>query len=476
MRNSYLFQSLAALLLATCLSACGATELVLTVDRESINAGGTDFATITAKGFTRGEPVEAGIKISFTTTSGSFNPTTDQTDIDASTNALGMAQVKLYSAKSQGQATVTASFYDKQDNYSETSITIKFEPPRPVDGTFRLSCDAVNIGALRKPIPDIKVTCNLNAQTRGGSSIPAAALNPTFLLEAGSITAQTDSYTSKRVFIYTPKGGSSTPSDVDPRKALDEPSFSDKNGKTRNPRDGLVTLVAVADGEEAFNDTNGNGKYDQGEPFSDAAEPFLDKDDDDTHDPNEKYVDANGNGQWDKANGVWDSKVKIMAIYKMLWTGPVLSYKKASRVELSAATTKIADGGKLDLTAYVLDANMNPVAAFQKNSDYLEWTLSTVGCATSNSDATPAMKNALGFSFDTSSLTERKRWKIVPKSFKPPTYTFTVEDGDPLDVTKAFESYTVTIKAYITPGPTGEGYYLSQITEAITPKVEGSCD
>ena len=342
----------------------GDTEVILDVDRPSISAGGIDFATITAKAILSGDPVGAGVEVSFETTGGSFDATSSMVSTTASTDGGGKATVKLYSGPSEGSATVTATFYDETSGQSATSsVTVQFTAATgdksPVDGTFRLTCDAINIGALREPVPDIEVTCDLSALTRTGETIPASALNPTFLTEAGSLTPEVDVYTGEQVFIYSPKGGAAAPRDLTPDSSLNEPSRTDNNGKVRNPRDGLATLVAVVNGEEAFTDTNGNGTYDQGEPFVDAAEPFVDEDDDDEWDPDEKYLDTDNNGRWDRANGKWDAQVKIMAIYKILWTGKLDNSTSTSRIDRLSST--IADGGKLELKAYVLDANMNPI-------------------------------------------------------------------------------------------------------------------
>jgi hypothetical protein len=294
------------------------------------------------------------------------------------------------------------------------------------------------------------------------------------MTEAGGLTPADDYYSGKRVFIYSPKGGGSVPVNVPPDQNLNEPSYSDSNGRVRNPRDGLVTLVAVVDGEEAFTDANGNGKRDESEPFSDAAEPFLDVDDDDQHDPAEKYVDVNGNGRWDKANGKWDARTKVMAIYKILWTGALNSYSKTSRIASSSTTNAIPKAGQLELTAYLLDVNMNPVAAFGKNSDYMEWTLGGASEAAFKGNQQPPLKNLLGFSFDDAASSERKRWKITPNSFVPPTCKITVEDGYPTYESKPL-SWSATVTAYVTPGPQESGYWLTQVTESIAGKVEGTC-
>jgi hypothetical protein len=82
-----------------------------------------------------------------------------------------------------------------------------------------------------------------------------------------------------------------------------------------NPRDGVVTLVAIADGEEAFFDANGNGVHDPpnaggtgGEPFVDQGEPFVDQDDSGAWEPGEWFQDADGDLAYTPPNGVWDAQ------------------------------------------------------------------------------------------------------------------------------------------------------------------------
>jgi hypothetical protein len=344
-----------------------------------------------------------------------------------------------------------------------------------VDGTFRITCDAVNIGALREPVPEIKVRCHVTAQTRKGETLPAAALAPEFRTEAGTITPAEDELTGERIFLYGAKGGASAPKDVPPDAALNEPSHADENGRTRNPRDGLATLIAVTLGEEAFSDTNGNGQYDQGESFVDAAEPFVDADDNDRWDAGEPFVDSNGNDQWDPANGHWDEKIQIMALYKLLWTGPLHASNKTSRIE-RLGNAAILDAGKLELEAHVLDANLNPIAAFAESKDYLEWTISSNGDAQTSDATDPPLSNTLGFSFDKAANTERQRWLIVSNSFAPKPFRLTVEDGSPADGETNPQGFTVSAAIYASPGPTGDGAFLPPIDEAFADRVQGTCD
>ena len=471
---------IAAVLLSV---GCGAPDLKLTADRLSISAGGIDFATLTALVLEGEDPKGGGATVSFTTTAGSFGTAAAAaTTQDVSTSADGKAVLKLYSATTQGKANVTASYYDEPSGVTATdSLSITFGAPsgknNPVDGKFRLSCDAVNIAALRSPTPDIKVTCTISAQSRSGTTIPASALKPTFMTEAGSITETDDYYSGKRVYLYSPKGGNPTPKDVDRDSNLGEPGYTDKNGKARNPRDGLVTIVAVVDGEEAFTDTNGNGKHDDTEPFIDAPEPFLDMDDDDTWDPAEQYTDVNGNGKWDKANGKWDASTKIIAMYKILWTGALDSSTTTSKISGSGTSNAIKDGGQMDVTARLQDANKNPPAAFAANSDSLEWALNAGSSDATTSDSTTVtLKNQLGFSFDTTASNERKRWKIIANSFTPTTYKITVSDYYPGDTVKTPVAFSVGVKAYLTPGPKESGYYVNQVTDKIDDKLNGTCN
>ncbi len=125
-----------------------------------------------------------------------------------------------------------------------------------------------------------------------------------------------------------------------------EPWYTDRFGRVRNPRDGLVTIVAYTNGEEQFTDVNQNGRYDVGEPFVDLGEPYLDINDNGKWDsrlpglPNgEQFVDIPctaeqvknkingcttvgvGNGRRDGPNGLWDVDTLIWKKTWILWTG-----------------------------------------------------------------------------------------------------------------------------------------------------------
>jgi adhesin/invasin len=128
-------------------------------------------------------------------------------------------------------------------------------------------------------------------------------------------------------------------------------------GTTTNltdPRTGMVTLIAITQGEETFIDTNGNGlfdgpqEFDARDPDLDTPEPFIDHinlcngqpapfpcpanpvnppvlSGNNLYDSTnrfEVFFDGNGNGQWDTPNGVWDADKPIFATTTVLFTGP----------------------------------------------------------------------------------------------------------------------------------------------------------
>ena len=77
------------------------------------------------------------------------------------------------------------------------------------------------------------------------------------------------------------------------------------------PRGGRSTVLVTAVGEESFVDLDGDGRYDDGEPFGDLAEAFRDDNGNGVYEPingatgfpGEEFVDFNTNGQRDAGSG-----------------------------------------------------------------------------------------------------------------------------------------------------------------------------
>lgn len=159
-----------------------------------------------------------------------------------------------------------------------------------------------------------------------------------------------------------------------------EPWYTDQFGRVRNPRDGLVTVVAYTNGEEQFTDLNNNGRYDVGEPFVDLGEPYVDVNDNGKWDarlpgyPNgEPFVDipcteaqakagtngckvaGQGNGRRDGPNGVWDADTLIWKKTWILWTGchgsfdaskvqPAINLRTCTAIPFQANGYRLKDG------------------------------------------------------------------------------------------------------------------------------------
>jgi hypothetical protein len=240
----------------------------------------------------------------------------------------------------------------------------------------------------RHLLDGIELDCYAHVADRNGDIITGASLG--FAVEAGTITPNgtTDDHgtatvthkvtfplphpTDPKVFLWNPQQDDThtgaylvplwmepftwtanplstlltgTPSFVPTQ--LNEPQRADPvvrdsagNHPLNNPRDNLVTMIAYIQGEEGFTDVNGNGKFDDGEPFDDLTEPFIDSNDNGTWDgpsgnclsypqyenmcvpdTGEKFIDLNNNGMWDGKNGSWDGNTTIWVMERITWTG-----------------------------------------------------------------------------------------------------------------------------------------------------------
>jgi hypothetical protein len=69
--------------------------------------------------------------------------------------------------------------------------------------------------------------------------------------------------------------------------------------------DGRGMILATTIGEESFDDKNGNGYYDSGEPVAFLGEPYRDDNENGSYDLGEYFLDFNKNGQYDGANNTF---------------------------------------------------------------------------------------------------------------------------------------------------------------------------
>ncbi|HSA21666.1 MAG TPA: hypothetical protein P5076_09470, partial [Myxococcota bacterium] len=151
-------------------------------------------------------------------------------------------------------------------------------------------------------------------------------------IDGSAVTVETGE--NKGIAAATIRTSENTPKDVPP--LANEPRVTD-GPLTRNPRDGLVTLIAYTTGEEFFSDDNQNGVRDANESFVDSSEPFVDKNDDGIWNGGEALMDSNGNGIWDSFNGVWDGNTQIWDQTWMVWSGVPTTYPDNNAIGTACA-------------------------------------------------------------------------------------------------------------------------------------------
>jgi hypothetical protein len=132
---------------------------------------------------------------------------------------------------------------------------------RPVQNFFSLSASVFNIEGWNYD----NESTNINVLVADRLAQPVPAGTPiSFIAEGGQITA------SCSVVIDSNNKSGCTVSMV---------------SQAFRPSNGRVTLLAYAEGEEAFVDANGNNRYELGETFFDMGQPFLDSDENGSYDP-----------------------------------------------------------------------------------------------------------------------------------------------------------------------------------------------
>jgi hypothetical protein len=233
-----------------------------------------------------------------------------------------------------------------------------------------LECEAHGVRAFdaeRTLVPGAQLKCTAHVANRTGKPVVGAAVS--FLVEAGRVTSlgvtsatgivdvllETSTPlpvdVAPEIFTWTPVSGPLqtgellVPTWMVPDRWSEDPASTSSAGTNvytlreprrpdpirlkadgsgrylNNPRDNLVTLIAMVDGEEGFSDTNANGTFDLGESFIDLTEPFVDSNDNGTWDEGEQFIDTNENRQWDGRNGMWDRTTKLWRMERVLWTG-----------------------------------------------------------------------------------------------------------------------------------------------------------
>jgi hypothetical protein len=264
---------------------------------------------------------------------------TSVTPATATTNDSGLAATVLQAGDEVGMATVIAS----AAGFTASSAGIPVVGARPSDEGFQVQCVDINLAANASATPpraDLTTSCLSKLVDRYENPV-LLATNVSWFAEAGSVTSPVLSDAQDGVAATTfSTFGKWPPADVAPLTAAGEPSVAvgEPFATERNPRDMLVTVIAVTSGEEEFYDGSGlsngvkDGKWNPGEWFVDVAEPFIDENDNQQYDPGEPFIDTERfncetqqrepkNGKWDPPNGCWDSDVQLWRPTHIVYSG-----------------------------------------------------------------------------------------------------------------------------------------------------------
>lgn len=224
------------------------------------------------------------------------------------TDSEGLVQTVVQAGTVHTTVRVTATATQDGKTISSQSEILVISTGLPDQDSFSLSAECFNLEALNTDGVEAEIT--IRAADRFNNPVPDGTA-VAFTTEGGSIEGG-----------CTTTGGacSVTWTSQNPRpvgfNGCDASNTDDRNGTDADcsivgtlgaSRPGRATVLATALGEESFTDLNGNGLFDETEPFDDLAEAWRDDDGDGVYDPSfEEFADYIVNGMRDEADGFFN--------------------------------------------------------------------------------------------------------------------------------------------------------------------------
>jgi len=333
---------------------------------------------------------------------GAFDGGADGESISAISAADGTFPVKTQSGQKAGTVTVIATVAGLDggtDISGSEQVSVIGTQPSAAKST--LSCSPANLPVYAQGISGLPcettaagtplaTTCTVNLADRFGQvvEIPitvqffseagnftsASATTPDFMAPGTSGQAQTTLQTTSNV-----------PEDVDPLPTIEpyytdiDPPPSERCGnRTYNPRDGLVTVIAVFTGEEQYTDLNASGIYEPGDPFTDLPQPFVDSNDNSKYDPGEICPGSSVANSCAGPDGVWDANSTLYVETRILYSGVGVGLPTSVAPQGSTITFSDPGPGQLEIPeqgAVVgnvtwADANLNVGAVINASASY----------------------------------------------------------------------------------------------------------
>jgi hypothetical protein len=320
---------------------------------------------------TNGNP-KAGVSVSFTL----YGPAGSSLAAPSGSTGLdGKVSANLQAGTVAGPARIVATAtLPSGATISTSSGNISIGGGVPSDRWFGVAVNKFNLDGLN--CDGVQSTLTAYIADRFGNYNILEGTSVSFATDAGAIdTSNITDALGVTTSVYRTQNP--RPTDVPPaawETALGY-SYIDSTGRTRNPRDGYISILVSTTGEEHFVDLNANGVYDALETFTDLPEPFIDSDDNGAHDTTELFFDWQGGatgvpgataGVYNNPNGVWDARIPIFRIVNLVITGPPNFGINTSHIESNSAgfgAVSIPAGGSEVFYVYVSDINMNtPIA------------------------------------------------------------------------------------------------------------------
>ena len=291
------------------------------------------------------------------------------------TDMAGIAVATVQAGTTVGAFTVKARVIVGMRTIEVYSPTIGLRGAKPTNKSFSLVCTPFNISAYISAAPPklINVDCKARVADRFNNAV-GTGTTVNFKSEVGTIPASIASkiydpatsnpeegtalvtFSTQGAFPAVPTEPLAADPNQFPTPRPAEPSVADGQ-ITRNPRDGLVTIIAYTHGEEFYDDANSNGKWDSNERFYDEGEPFVDSNDNGVWDSNEFYVDDNGDGVYNGPNNKWDSDKSVWAMAHILYTGS----PDPTNSHWTPSTLNVPKAALVNASFYFLDLNMNRI-------------------------------------------------------------------------------------------------------------------
>ena len=210
---------------------------------------------------------------------------------------------------------------------------------KPSASGFYFRCDRTNLPVYTTTLQYETVTCTVRLSDRYGNRV-GIATPVSFAAEAGAISASATTKAFDFANPTDPDEGSvsvtfstdmgvgfspaeTTPLAADPTQFPKPRLLAEPSNGGNNPRDQLVTIIAMVSGEEAFVDANLDGQYNAGELFVDQGDPFIDSNDNNVYDPatEPRFCGGASCATYHGPNGVWDANTVIWVPTWIAFTG-----------------------------------------------------------------------------------------------------------------------------------------------------------